>query len=452
MVTTVPLPARCRALALLACALACLVPPRPPPLCAAPEAARPQRLANGLEVLVTPLPEATRTALVLVLRVGERHDPPGKSGLTHLTEHLFVTSPAGAPSETAAADARVPGRTVEELMSRYRDGHTAQTSDVHTMVGMVFPPERLDEELRELALRLGALDVRAEDLQREQARVLAEVGNMFEGMPALMAFNRARELALPTPEGGRRAGLPAHVKALTLEDVRGHAARCFRAGNAVLSLAGPVDAAKARATIESCFAALPAGEHPTPTPRAPAPTGPRLEVLALPPGGDARARVTLAYAAPAPDHADYPAFVLLASRLVDLKAPAREFPPPFYFAPLDEPGACYVSAELEPEETAEAAVARVQRRVNAAVGAPPTAADAFRALNVYGLLLGLAPAPAQVAAANPYLAAMAPAARHVLGLDPARLQRAFAQVRSLATSEVAARVFDPLAAGAAVVR
>jgi zinc protease len=414
------------------------------PAPAAPDAPAPRRLANGLEVIVTPLPRAQRTALALVIRVGEHHDPAGKSGLAHLIEHCLVTAAAGD----------CPARTYEALAQRYPDGSTAQTSDRHTLVAYVFPPERLEEELRELAARLGDLRVTADDLAREKPRVLAEVTNMFEGLPGLAAMNRARQRLLPTPSGGRRAGLPAHVEALTLEEVVAHAAKHYRAGNAVLCLAGRFDEAPTRALVEQVLGALPRGEPPTLLAPAAATGPPGIDVLrrALPPGETARA--TLAFAAPSPSSPDYAPFVTLLSRLFDPQAPFKVFPPPLYFAPLDEPGAAYVSTALEPGESPEAAVARLQAKVTVAVSAPSSPADATRVLNIYGLLLGVtrpSSAFSQSQGENTYLAAMGPAMRHVLGLDPERLGKELGQVRSLPLGEIAARLFDPLKAGAAVV-
>lgn len=414
---------------------------RPGSAPAAPQESEPRRLASGLEVILTPLPRAQRTALALVFRVGEHHDPAGRSGLAHLVEHCLVTAAAGD----------CPARTYEALAQRYPDGSTAQTSDRHTLVAYVFPPERLEEELRELAARLGELKVTADDLAREKPRVLAEVTNMFEGLPGLAAMNRARERLLPTPSGGRRAGLPAQVEALTLEEVVAHAAKHYTAGNTVLALAGPFDEAPTRALVERLFSALPRGEPPTLLPSPTTGSSPGIDVLRrpLPPGETARA--TLAFAAPAPSSPDYAPFVTLLSRLFDPQAPFKVFPPPLYFAPLDEPGAAYVSAALEPDESPEAAVARLQARVTAAVSAPSSPADATRVLNFYGPLLGVRATSATQQAQSPYLAAMGPAVRHVLGLNPERLRKQLGEVGTLPLGKLAARLFDPLKAGAAVV-
>lgn len=409
------------------------------PAAAAPEARAPWRLDNGLEVFFTPLPGATRASLVLVLRVGERHDTDGASGLSHLVEHCFVTSAAGS----------CPARTHEQLTARYPDGHNAQTAATHTIVGGVFPPERLEEELSDAAARLGALSITAEDLAREVPRVLLEVENMFERVPALVAVNRAREATLPTPAGGRRGGAPEHVKALTLAQVRAHAARCYTAGNCVLSLAGPFEEQAVRARIQALFGALPRGETPAadPRPRSARPTIDVHVVAGMAPG---TGWASLGFAAPDPSSADFAPFLVLLARLFDARARPGPGPAPLSFAPLDDPSIAVVTAALEPGETPEAAVARLRARVAAAVSAPFGPADALRAANLYGFLLGLVTAPAAQAALNPYAAALGPAARHVLRIDAPALRRALAQARTLALPELAARLFDPLASGAAV--
>ena len=47
------------------------------------------RLRNGLSLVVQPLPEQTRVAVVVSYRAGSRDDPAGKSGLAHLVGHLM---------------------------------------------------------------------------------------------------------------------------------------------------------------------------------------------------------------------------------------------------------------------------------------------------------------------------------------------------------------------------
>ena len=104
------------------------------------------------------------------------------------------------------------------------------------------------------AARMGDLRITATDLNREKPRLLDEVSNMFGRIPALAAVNVARELIRPAPRGGRKGGLPEHVQAITLDDVRTYWTRYYKPRNAILVLAGAVDEAAARHAVAAHFA------------------------------------------------------------------------------------------------------------------------------------------------------------------------------------------------------
>ena len=139
-----------------------------------------------------------------------------------------------------------PARTAEAFFQHYRAGCNAQTGDRYTVFATVFPKGDLEKELAEAAARMGDLRITAADLDREKPRLLDEVSNMFGRIPALGAVNIARELIRPTPRGGRKGGLPEHVQAITLDEVRAHWKRYYKPRNAILVLAGAVDEAAAR--------------------------------------------------------------------------------------------------------------------------------------------------------------------------------------------------------------
>ena len=47
------------------------------------------RLANGLRVLLLPVPSVDTITSYIVYRVGSRHEGYGESGMAHLLEHLL---------------------------------------------------------------------------------------------------------------------------------------------------------------------------------------------------------------------------------------------------------------------------------------------------------------------------------------------------------------------------
>src|SRR5262249_19586705 len=189
----------------------------------------------------------------------------------------------------------------EAFFRRYRAGCNAQTGDRYTVFATVFPRADLEKELAEAAARMGELRITAADLDRETPRLLDEVANMFGRFPALGAVDVARELIRPTPQGGRKGGLPEHVKAITLDEVRAHWERYYKPRNTILVLTGAVDEAAARQAVTAHFAGLkPGGEVPQPGEPGPPQAGVlrELAVRSLPPRAEPVA--CLAYAAPEP--------------------------------------------------------------------------------------------------------------------------------------------------------
>jgi zinc protease len=400
-------------------------------------------LRNGLRVLLRPVPGSTQAAVVLLYSVGARNDPPGKSGLAHLTEHVYVTAAAGHTGP----------RKAEELKGN------AQTGEEYTVLADLCAATEVEPRLREAADRMGVLRVEASDLEREKPRLLAEVGNMFGGMPRLCAWNRARERLRPTPHGGRRGGLPEEVNRITLADVRQHWQRYYKPANALLVLTGalPADAA---GIVEREFGALPAGETlpAAPTARPGRPDGLKRYPVqpTLPRAGS---EACLMFAAPPPGTASYAPFLVLARRLqargAQLAGEGREaavrFPPPAYYAVLDDPAVISASASLAPGETPEAAIQRLTAWVDEVVREPfrREELDALKA--ELGPLLGLTEVPDSLWAQNPYLLAFSLGRREQLRLDPRKLRAELEAVTPAQVRQCARTVFAPPHRAAVVV-
>ena len=113
----------------------------------------------------------------------------------------------------------------------------------------MFPKRDIEAELKDAAARMGDLRMGAGDLARERPRLLVEVDNIFGDFPAIAASNHAREVVRPTPGGGRRGGLPAHVNALTLEELQDRWKRYYKPRNAIVILSGAIDPIDVRELI-----------------------------------------------------------------------------------------------------------------------------------------------------------------------------------------------------------
>ena len=217
-------------------------------------------LENGLTVILRPIAGTTSIALVVLYTVGGDHDPPHKSGLTHLLEHVYVTAAAG----------QAKARTAEEFAARYPAGANGQTGDRYTVFATVFPKSDLQAELNDAADRMGDLHVNDDDLAGERTRLLIETGNMSRYIPALAAVNEVRELVRPTPLGGRRGGSFLYFQKSTAQELQAWWGRYYKPRNAIVALSGAIDSAAARESIKADFGTLLSGEQ-APAPNEPGP-------------------------------------------------------------------------------------------------------------------------------------------------------------------------------------
>ena len=394
------------------------------------------RLDNGLTVMVRPIRGASDVALLVLYKIGGDHDPGGRSGLAHLVEHLYVTAAAGPD----------PARTAEAFFDRYRSGCNAQTGDRYTVFATVFPRGDLEKELAEAAARMGDLRIAAADIDREKPRLRNEVANMFGRLPSLGAVNVARELSRPTPREGRKGGLPEHVNAITLDEVRVYWKRYYKPKNAILVVAGAVDEAAACKAVMDLFAGLEPGEE---VPQAGESGSPKagavreLSVRSLQP--QAEPVTCLAYAAPKPGSELYTPFLVLAARFWAASAQpgGGTGRPSVSFPVLEDPAVLGVSAVMKPGETALRAIASLESFVADTVAPPVRNDERAAARQNFALFLGTAEVSDFALAQNPYGAALSMARREQLGIDPLKLGREFDALTERVIRRAADEIFAP---------
>lgn len=394
------------------------------------------KLENGLRVLLRPVRGATQVAVVVLYSIGGDHDPEGRSGLAHLVEHVYVTAAAGDQ----------PARTAEEYSRRYPAGWNAQTGDQYTVVATVFPGKDLNSELGDAAQRMGQLRIVPADLDREQPRVTVELENMFGRIPQLGARNHARELVRPTPLAGRKGGLPEHLARLTAADIQERWRRYYKPKNALLVVAGAIDAADARELIKKHFDQLPGGEA-VPQPNLPGEGRPgQARTIAVKPivvGSSSEA--CLAYRAPEPANVLFAPFLVLAARLqtnsAKFEAGANRFP--VSFTPMDDGAVISIGISARPDETSESATKKMQSIAAAIVNQPLTPQETALVGQTYGPMLGLTDLADQMIAANPYFVAFTLARRQQMGLDPVKLKAALASLTDDDLRLAASQIFGP---------
>jgi zinc protease len=398
-------------------------------------------MANGLDVILYPVEDATDVVMLVAFDVGEVHDPPGQSGLAHVSEQLYSTAATGF----------LPPRAAFEQQGQYPAGWWSETSDDHTISARRFPPDALEAEIAESASRMTALGVSQEDLDRERDRVLLDLDTILAADPPLAARTRAEELIQPSPNGGNQGGIPAQVAQLDLATVTERLAALYKPANATLVLVGAFDPDEARAYLDTYFTPVPAG--------APvgegaawglAGFGETASVVVAPRTGSEPGVSTAAvgYLAPAPTDPTYPAFL---AHVVRMRAAGPADAITVGYAPLITPGVVTFSSPVAEGETDEAAVERIRAWVAAQLAVPIDDETRAAALAEAGSLYGVNGFGDELVITDPYAVALSLARTSQLGVDGDALGAAIEALddEALATSTTA--TFTPERSAAAVV-
>jgi hypothetical protein len=208
-------------------------------------------LANGLEVIVAPDPNAEDVAVLVRYHAGSRDDPQGREGTAHLVEHLTFVSLRGLPQDTA----------LSFLYGLGAVGANASTRPDSTDYYGKVRPEGLERMLWLERQRMhAALDgVTGEAFERERAVVRDEMRVRRLPWAGLMP-RIAGEVVFPPSHPYARvvASDDASLRRIDLDgDARAFYRRHYGPNHATLVLTGRVDVARARRLAERWFGDLP---------------------------------------------------------------------------------------------------------------------------------------------------------------------------------------------------
>ncbi|PDH69026.1 MAG: peptidase M16 [Sphingomonadaceae bacterium MED-G03] len=211
-------------------------------------------LKNGLRVIVHTDRKAPIVAVSVWYHVGSRFEPAGKTGFAHLFEHLMFYG-----SENA--DGPFFGR-LEDIGATDWNGTTwfDRTNYFETV-----PTGALDRALFLESDRMGHLLGAVTQVKLDTQRgVVQNEKRMGENEPyGLVEY---AQLAALMPEGHpyrhSTIGSMADLNAASLADVQSWFKTHYGPNNAVLVLAGDIDAATAKAKVEKWFGNIPAGPAP----------------------------------------------------------------------------------------------------------------------------------------------------------------------------------------------
>jgi zinc protease len=221
------------------------------------------RLSNDMKVLVREDHRAPVATVMIWYGVGSADEPPGRTGLSHLLEHMmFKNTRHLQPGEFS------------KLVSRFGGTSNAFTSYDYTAYYQEYEVSRLPLALELEAERMRNLKIKPEEFQRERKVVLEERSQRVEDSPDALAAEKFSGITRPgTGYASPVIGWTRDLKQLTPAMARDWYERFYHPGNARLVVAGDVDPDQVRQLAERFFgdiparetnAGLPRGERPVP--------------------------------------------------------------------------------------------------------------------------------------------------------------------------------------------
>lgn len=252
-------------------------------------------LPNGLRVIVHTDRKAPIVATDLWYRVGSKNEAPGHTGLAHLFEHLMFQSSENRKGEyfTALDIAGATARNGTTNLDRTNYFQTVPTGSLDYALFM---------ESDRMGHLLGVIDQQALDEQR--GVVKNEKRRSDNRAYGRRIIDRVFESLYPAehPYHWPVVGSMADLDAATLDDVKAWFRNWYGPNNAVLVIAGDIDAETAKAKVLRYFGDIPASptlaDMPTDIPVRPRDT---REIVSdrVP-----RTRIYRAWATPGYGHAD----------------------------------------------------------------------------------------------------------------------------------------------------
>ncbi len=204
------------------------------------------KLANGLVLVVVPDNRAPVVTHMVYYRVGSADEPPGISGIAHFLEHLmFKSTEKLANGEFSAIVSRLGGQ------------HNAFTSNDYTAYYQRVSKDRLPKLMEMEADRMVNLRLNDQEVATERQVIIEERRVRTENVPSsLLGEQMTAALYQNHPYRIPIIGWMHEMAKLSREDALAFYKRYYAPNNAIVVVAGDVDAAEVRAMAEATYGKL----------------------------------------------------------------------------------------------------------------------------------------------------------------------------------------------------
>src|SRR5947199_3079138 len=205
-------------------------------------------LGNGMQVVVIPDRRTPVVTQMIWYKVGSADETPGKSGLAHFLEHLMFKGTS-----------KHPVGEFSQTVLRIGGNENAFTSTDYTGYYQRVPREQLARMMEFEADRMTGLILKDENVLPERDVVLEELNMRVANNPeARLTEQMMAALYLNHPYGRPVIGWRQEIEKLDREDALAFYKRFYAPNNAILVIAGDVDAKEIQPMVEKAYGGIPA--------------------------------------------------------------------------------------------------------------------------------------------------------------------------------------------------
>ena len=238
-----------QAVSVVGFSLGALTPPA-----AADLGAEPFTLANGMRVVAVPMERPGVVHHAVYYAFGAADDPSGQSGIAHFIEHLMFN---GTGTTTDGQ--------YKQIIGRNGGSTNAYTSADVTAYYATIARDRLETVMRLEADRMTGVVFKPENFEAERQVIIEERLQRTDNSPSGVFREQLMAAAWQAhPYGRPLIGWRHEIEALTMEQVEAYYRRHYGPANALLVVAGDIDAESLRPLAERTFGMVPAGGEPVP--------------------------------------------------------------------------------------------------------------------------------------------------------------------------------------------
>ncbi len=258
------------------------------------------KLKNGLRVILLPDASQPKVTVNATIFVGSRHEGYGETGMAHLLEHMVFKGCPKFPNVPKALDEHAANFNGTTAVDRTNYFETMAATDDNLEFGIELEADRMVNSF-----------VRKEDLEKEFTVVRSEF-ERGENNPVGVLYQRMQTAAFAWHNYGKSTiGNKTDIERVPIDNLKAFYKKYYRPDNALLTIAGKFDEAKALELVGKHFGPLvpPAEPVPATYTEEPAQDGERIVTLRRVGSTGAAGAV---YHIPAAAHPDYAACEVLA--------------------------------------------------------------------------------------------------------------------------------------------